>query len=135
MYIHLLVYHQHCCVRWSRGKKLRTSRAQSTSARILQARMLQAPAWHARLSSAHSQPSRLPLRAQGLCLSLLSTLLALPSLGATTGRAAAPFVTSSSSPLPATETTILQVCPPPSLSFCCARRSTANPNKTICIRI
>ena len=30
----------------------------------------------------------------------------------------------------------LQVClRAPSLSFCCARRSTPNPNKTICIRI
>ena len=40
----------------------------------------------------------------------LSLLSPLPRLAATTGRAAAPFVSSSPSPLPATS--ILQVCPP-----------------------
>jgi hypothetical protein len=35
--------------------------------------------------------------------------------------------------LPATS--ILQVCPPLLFPFCCARRSTPNPNKTICTRI
>ena len=66
-----------------------------------------------------------------LSLSLLSNslLLALPSLAATTGRAAAPFATSSPSALPATS--ILQVCPP--LPFPSAVRDGAppNPNKTI----
>jgi len=43
-------------------------------------------------------------------ISLTLSSLGLPSLAATTGRAAAPFVTSSPSPLPATS--IHQVCPP-----------------------
>ena len=53
----------------------------------------------------------------------------LPSLAATTGRAAAqPF---------AGDERILQVCHAlaPSLSLCCARRGAPNPNKNICIRI
>ena len=72
-----------------------------------------------------------------LNLSLLTDFLlpcsSYPLLAATTWRAAAPFVTSSPSPLPATS--ILQVCPPLLFPFCCARRSTPNPNKTICTRI
>ena len=39
------------------------------------------------------------------------------------------------SPLPATSASSRYVAPAPSLSLCYARRSTPNPNKTICIRI
>ena len=39
------------------------------------------------------------------------------------------------SPLPATSASSRYSAPAPSLSLCCARRSTSNPNKTICIRI
>ena len=50
------------------------------------------------------------------------------------GRAEAPFVLSSPSPFCRRWARPLGM-PAPSLSFCCARRSTPNPNKTICIRI
>ena len=39
------------------------------------------------------------------------------------------------SPLPATSASSRYAAPAPSLSLCCARLSTPNPNKTICIRI
>jgi hypothetical protein len=56
--------------------------------------------------------------------------LALPSLAATTGRAAAP---SCLRPALCRRRAHPPGMPAPSLSFCCARRSTPNPNKTICI--
>ena len=103
----------------------------------------------------------LPLRAFHLLvwflkphLSLLSNSLlpALPSLAATTGRAAAPFVLSSSSPACddwasggaispffaqpfAGDERILQVCPPLLFPFAARDGAPPNPNKTICIRI
>ena len=55
------------------------------------------------------------------------------SPAATIGRAAAPFVLSSPSPLPAMSASSMYARP--FSSFCCARQSTPNPNKTICIRI
>ena len=58
---------------------------------------------------------------------------ALPSPAATTGRAAAPFVLSWPSPLPGMSASSRYVRP--FSSFCCARRITPNPNKTICIWI
>ena len=67
--------------------------------------------WQARSSSAHWQPSASRHQgspAQGLRLISVPFLLSL--LAATIGRAAAPFITSSPSPLPATS--IHQVCPP-----------------------
>ena len=39
------------------------------------------------------------------------------------------------SPLAATSAPSRYAAPAPSLTLCCARRSTPNPNKTICIRI
>ena len=50
------------------------------------------------------------LTSSPLFLPSLGLSFALPSLAATTGRAAAPFITSSPSPFPATS--ILKVCPP-----------------------
>ena len=97
-------------LRWSRKKKhFRFSRPRLG---MLQLR------WHcgrlARARLIHSPPSSRSgseAFASPPCVSPFSGLsLALPSLAATTGRAAASFVTSSPSPLPATST--LQVCPP-----------------------
>jgi len=118
-----------CCAVIS--EKVRTSRLTWTSA-------WDAPAWGGWLARARlidSPPARLLTSARDLFLKpfpsieLFSLLLALPSLAATTGRAAAPFATSSPSALPATS--ILQVCPP--LPFPSAVRDGAppNPNKTI----
>ena len=73
--------------------------------------------------------SNLSLLSKRNSLPISSLARDLPSLAATTGRAAAqPF---------AGDERVLQVCraSPPSLSLCCAKRSTPNPNKTICIRI
>ena len=102
LHVRLVFYHQCCCP--SVRRKIRTSRAQSSSARELQlevAGSLELGSLRALPAPAHLLPLFLP--SPGLSL-------ALPSLAATTGRAAAPFITSSPSPLPATS--ILQVCPP-----------------------
>ena len=84
-------------------------------------------------NSAAPQQNRSAQRAQSLRGLKSISSLALPSLAAATGRAAAPFVLSS--PALCRRRAHPPGMPAPSLSFCCARRSTPNPNKTICIRI
>jgi len=71
----------------------------------------------------------LPLRLVSVS-SPLSSSLGVPLLAATTGPAAAPFVAySPARPFAGEEHP--PGMPAPSLSFCCARRRTPNPNKTI----
>jgi len=88
-------------------EKLEQFRLRSTSARDARA----SGGRLARASSSAAKGSLLPLLPKPFPSLGLSLLLALSSLAVTIGRAAAPFVTSSPSPLPTTS--ILQVCPPP----------------------
>jgi len=84
-------------------------------------------------AATRQNPRRLRLRFFPLSLSLSLPSLGLPFLAATTGRAAAPFVKSSPTPLPASS--IHQVCPP--LLFPSAVRNGAPQTltKLFCIRI
>jgi hypothetical protein len=115
-------------IRLAARARLKSSRARACPVWLARARLVDSPALAACWCWASGRPSSPPRHPHPHPRSLTPLLSpGLPFGAATTGRAAAPFATSSPGPSPPTSTH--QVCPPPPLlPPRCAERSTRNPN-------